>query len=723
MTSARPLLFVLLAAIGLTLIFWLPLWTGGGFVGGDVYTYGLPLKQYLADQLHQGEFPLWNNRVGHGFPLIAESQTAAYYLPNLLLYGLLPLHTAFVASFLIHYVLAFVFTAMYARWMGLSLCGALLAALVYTYGWFPPRASLEWAIIGGTYLPLALWCVETCLQTASLRQLVLLAVVLAMQMLAGHFHLAFIIQLVLVAYVIGRLWWARENLAPRWLGERRRLLLLTCLAMAGGFALAAEQLFPTWQLRADSQRASTGETPEDQPFAGKRFNAAEGHIPPLYLSQVVLSWWYWYAPEIDTERAVRQLDWLAVDADTNMIEAHLYFGLIPLGLAVWFAWRSLRSPESVDRRFLLWAAGGLLAVIYATGWLLPVTRHLPGFGFFLGPGRYGIVTTLAVALLSAGGLDVLQQCIRRAPMQQTLRAIILLLTVADLWLVSRLVTNAYLVPQPPIAMLEQSDIRRILSQEVSPVRLWAPGPNVATLLGVSATPPYLGLGPRAYYDPRLTMPLLPETDDPQRRAEAIASQVTWLRKAGVTHILRMEPLDLSLWPVAVEWEGGDPFLNRVWGRGQDEPLYLYRLQGSRGRVAFEVEAAGTPATSSEMPQQSARISIYEADRVVIEASAETAGTLILTDLYSSGWDVTVDDKPATPVLSDGMYRGVELPPGRHKVVWSYRPLAVYWGGGASVLALLALIAAALWVARRNAIPGTTSDPSAPGSAGPKSSDT
>ena len=50
---------------------------------------------------------------------------------------------------------------------------------------------------------------------------------------------------------------------------------------------------------------------------------------------------------------------------------------------------------------LFWIIAGAIAVVYATGWLLPVARYVPGFNFFRGPGRYGIVTTFAIALFAA----------------------------------------------------------------------------------------------------------------------------------------------------------------------------------------------------------------------------------------------------------------------------------------------------------------------------------
>ena len=61
---APALAFV--TAVGLTVIFWGPLWEGGGLIGGDLYTYFFPQKVYYAAHLQQGELPFWNNLAGHG---------------------------------------------------------------------------------------------------------------------------------------------------------------------------------------------------------------------------------------------------------------------------------------------------------------------------------------------------------------------------------------------------------------------------------------------------------------------------------------------------------------------------------------------------------------------------------------------------------------------------------------------------------------------------------
>src|SRR5579863_3063162 len=99
-----------LAAVLLTVVFWHPLWQGGGLIGGDTYTYFFPQKAYFAETIRAGDVPLWNNRIGNGYPQVAESQTGVFYPFHLVLFPLLELNTAYSANLITHYVLAFVFT-------------------------------------------------------------------------------------------------------------------------------------------------------------------------------------------------------------------------------------------------------------------------------------------------------------------------------------------------------------------------------------------------------------------------------------------------------------------------------------------------------------------------------------------------------------------------------------------------------------------------------------
>jgi hypothetical protein len=665
-------------AVALTVVFWLPLWRGGGLIGGDVYTYYFPQKTFYAERLKAGEFPLWNSLWGHGYPLIAESQTGAFSPFNLVAYRLLDVNTAYNAVQLLHYVLAFVFTWMYARSIGLSTVAAAVAGLVYTYGWFPVRIVLEWAIVTGAWLPLALWCVEKFIATRHWRYLILLSIALAVQLLPGHFNLAFITLLVLVMYAPVRLWslvgrgrvWriqnsgdgrpiAKEDPAagvfnfPRPTPGAAGLVLVS---IGLGFALAAAQLLPTWELKQRSQRASV---------AGEH-DPGYGHIPVWYWSQAVAPW-MWYTPDLDLNSALPKGSPL-----TNPVEAHLYFGLVPLLLVAYGLW-TRRAVH--DRRLLLWLVFGIAALLYTPGWLLPLTKHLPGFSFFMGPGRYGIVTTLAVGLLAGAGLDELLAG-RRVWTRLAIALVVLAVTTVDLRIVGETVrTNTgYAITETPIIEYrEESVLREMLQSYPQPVRLFARGPNLPTLLGVASTPVYLGIGPEEYFDPETAMPAPLPID----RAPT-AEHIDWLRRAGVTHVLSFEPLDPELWSVRPVWTGHDALLNRAWARR--EPLYLAELQGSRGRVTWLDD------------EGSAEVVEYAANHVVVEAESAAGGLLVLTDLAYPGWDVRVDGAPAEGRVLEGMYRGVQVPAGAHRVEWSYRPRSVWIGGIISAAAALTLAA-------------------------------
>jgi prepilin-type N-terminal cleavage/methylation domain-containing protein len=101
-----------------------------------------------------------------------------------------------------------------------------------------------------------------------------------------------------------------------------------------------------------------------------------------------------------------------------------------------------------------------------------------------------------------------------------------------------------------------------------------------------------------------------------------------------------------------------------------EALFIPGLRDDAVRVAAVPAAAGQPGP----PEPSfARIVEDGATTVVIEASAQNGGTLVLRDSYDPSWTAEVDGRPAEVARANGLYRAVTLPPGRHVIRFSYRP--------------------------------------------------
>jgi hypothetical protein len=655
---------------------WKGLLFGGGLVGGDTYPYFFPQKQLLADSLTRGEIPLWHDRTSLGYPLHAESQAGIFYPSNQLLYRLVEINTAYSFSVLLHYAAAFLMTWRFGRSQSLSNLSAFFAAIIFVYGWFPVRVSLEWSIIGGVWFPLCLWMVERLLEKPSPWRWTLLAMSLGVHLLAGHFALAFITQLTCLAFAFltspSSAVLTDLSLSPTGLGSSRWLnrwkaSALVIGAIVAAVLLAAVQLVPTLELRQLSQRDGVHTV----------FNPAYGHMPPVYLTQLVASWWYWHTPEMAMSREMLKYPFLQSPAETNPVEAHLYLGLIPLLLLISLASANVRRLLK-NSAWKTWVVLSVAGIIYAFGWLVPVFRYLPGFGFFMGPGRYTMISAMGLAIVAGLALDVLlrrRKGLTRSLIVMTFAAI----TLCDVLASSQYpVCDAQVVATPPLAGLKDSWLAETLQAEdgESPVRLLSGGPNIGNLFGVSSVPQYLGLGPAEYFsdDAALqTQPASPEIRFPSDE------QLARLKALAVTHILVTESNTLMSDECELVGSGPDSFLNRVWARGNAD-CFLYRLKNPKRRITT------SPATALNT------VNIVKRDpsEVEFQVDLNSAAVVELTELMFPGWSVTVDSQEAVSETNSGFGRLVKVDAGLHTVRWTYRPRSFQAGLLISVVAAIAM---------------------------------
>lgn len=362
---------------------WLwPLGLGGRMpVGGDVTTFSIGLMAEYQRALHGLRIPFWNANWGFGFPGLAESQMGVYYPPHWVLYGLLALEQAFTSSLVLHSIWAAWGAYWAARQFGASRAGAVLAGVVFSScGFFVIHITHPWGYTTGSWMPWAWGLAWSAAHAGGSRSAwLLLTAVLAIQVLPGHFQLAFITQVTVVLLV---LWgWLDCGAATRraWWG-----LTACMLVLAGAAMLAALQLAPTWEL---AQRASQDRTYEYlSGFA----------VSPLHLVSYVAPGLFHRSP------LWRPIVW---DPFHTSPEEHLgYVGLLPLWLAFSVVAREWRTVSAV--RGL--AAVLLVTLMLSLGPYVPGFRALvllPGFGFFRAPARWGLATMLVLSLLAALGLD------------------------------------------------------------------------------------------------------------------------------------------------------------------------------------------------------------------------------------------------------------------------------------------------------------------------------
>ena len=211
-----------------------PIGLGGRMpVGGDVTQFFLGLMDFYGESLKAGRLPVWNDLWGYGFPGLAESQMGVFYPVHLILYRWLNTETAYVVSLIAHTFWGCAGAYWAARRVGTSRMGSTLAAFCWTScGFFLVHLAHPWGYTIGCWMPWA-WGLGFSLLdvrlTAKRAYPIRLALVLALQLLPGHFQLAFITQCGLLLMVV----WA---LIERKIGRMRSGMELD--ASAGRFRIA-----------------------------------------------------------------------------------------------------------------------------------------------------------------------------------------------------------------------------------------------------------------------------------------------------------------------------------------------------------------------------------------------------------------------------------------------------------------------------------------------------
>jgi hypothetical protein len=222
------------------------LFYGSYVIPWDMREFHLPLAEFLARSLRQGEFPLWDPFTYCGVPFYANVQAQVFYPPTLAAVWLSNLAGgARLLNFLEWQLVIHVFlVGALAYWLLLRLdtgrSAALLGATVFQLGgFFASQTQHLGAVNGAAWLPLAWLSVLKLSRGFRWRWTAALAASLALSFLAG-------LPAVAIAVAASSALLAVILVASR----RAPARLLGPVALAGGWSvlLAAAQLLPTLEL-------------------------------------------------------------------------------------------------------------------------------------------------------------------------------------------------------------------------------------------------------------------------------------------------------------------------------------------------------------------------------------------------------------------------------------------------------------------------------------------
>lgn len=212
-------------------------------------------------------------------------------------------------------------------------------------------------------------------------------------------------------------------------------------------------------------------------------------------------------------------------------------------------------------------------------------------------------------------------------------------------------------------------------------------------------------------------------NDPQALLPEPLAQLNWLiyetHMAGMplTRLLQMSSVQYAMFTVPLPAPGLVPVGTAA--NGTKKPVTAYRVPDSLPRAYLAEDATvlkAGPATINELvvndfdlrrqimlddptrsegtriqlgsdPERQATVLSREPMRVEVETSSAQPSFLVLTDSYDPGWQATVDGQPARIVRANQIFRSVELPAGRHRIVFRYVPVWLYLGVAVSLLSI------------------------------------
>ena len=243
---------LLLAGVVLA-FFWKILLLGRAIGGLDVLEYFFPYRAYAQQAIDAGRLPLWNPNQFGGAPFLANIQTAVFYPLSALFYAF-SFATAYSWSVAVHVFLGGLFTYLFARQsLRVGRAPALVGALAFAWGGFigGQMGHLN-QLSAAIWLPALLLCWDKAVQ-GRLLYVVLGALAVGVQFLAGHSQESYLMLVALLLYAIyGGLLALRRG---GWTVVPVQVLVMAVI-LALGAGLAAIQLVPTteltsWSIRAD----------------------------------------------------------------------------------------------------------------------------------------------------------------------------------------------------------------------------------------------------------------------------------------------------------------------------------------------------------------------------------------------------------------------------------------------------------------------------------------
>lgn len=720
----------------------------------DVIRQIHPWKTLVTDQLVRGEFPLWNPYNFSGSPLLTNFQSAVFYPLNFL-YFLFSQASTFTILVILQPLLASFFAYLYARKIGISPIGSILASLAFSYALFM-TVFLEYNTIGHTilWLPLLLYLIEKLIEKPTFIAIIFFVLSLVASFFAGHLQIfGFVLGFIFI-YGVSRILTKFRSRSQR-IKYSLGFLLLFILTLGIG----SVQLFSTLELINLSARV-----PQEYKFLVEKLLIQPRELI-LFLS-----------PDFFGNPAVR--NYLLSDSYPGNA---IYIGLIPFILS-FFSLASFKKNQFV-RLFSVFSLLLLLFFLRWPGTELFYKLNIP-FLSTGSPTNAIFLLSFCLAVLSGFAIDgwikkeykslhwilgffslvflvIWTYIILLHPTISTKNFIystavfilfIVLFFVAKLFKRKTVVAALFLIVTifdlfyffqkfnpfvPRQLVFPDASIFNFLKEKAEIDRFWGYGSaaieaNFATQYSLFSPDGYDPLYPRRYGEliqSSLNGKIHTEFTNQTRSDAKIAGgfgeedlpsnqyRLKILDLLGVKYILdRVEngssekTFPGDRFRLIYEKDGWRMFENlksapRAFltsdyevfrSKEEFEKLFFHPEFDVRKMILLEdksIEKLGGG-------RGEVKLISYTPNRMVFDTKSENPQLLFLSDTYYPGWRSFVDNNESKILRANYAFRAVVVPGGKHRVVFEYKPEPFYLGAKVSIISLVILAPIAYFASRR-----------------------
>src|SRR3989344_1369085 len=305
----------------LTLILFFPKQVFHDFVfyASDNFNLMTPTRVFLANELKQGRFPLWNPLILSGTPFFADIAYGLLHPSNLFFLILSPFR-ALTASIFVDFAIAWFGMYVFLRHLTIFFLPALAGALLFTYSgsmavYTDNLSSLHSAV----WTPWVLWAWIRFFQNKTYKAFIVSIIAISLQIISGHPQMTYYTLLLCFAYSFYIV-----DLRP----VKKILLILLIIGITIG--VTAVQLVPFIELASEAVRAKLGTD-----------FATSGSLNPFYIIRFILP------------RFVGVKTW-----GTQMISDGNIFGYI--GIIPFFLIATIPKWDRIKKYFLIMAIVSLL---------------------------------------------------------------------------------------------------------------------------------------------------------------------------------------------------------------------------------------------------------------------------------------------------------------------------------------------------------------------------